>query len=49
MRFEIEKAKYKNSLALELVEKIESMTDTDIIKVLEYIKELENNTDESNN
>ena len=48
-RFELEKAKYKNSLALELVEKIESMTDTDIIKVLEYIKELENNTDESNN
>jgi hypothetical protein len=48
-RFELEKAKYKNSLALELAEKIESMTDTDIIKVLEYIKELENNTDESNN
>lgn len=48
-RFELEKSKYKNSLALELVEKIESMTDTDIIKVLEYIKELENNTDESNN
>lgn len=48
-RFELEKAKYKNSLALELVEKIESMADTDIIKVLEYIKELENNTDESNN
>lgn len=48
-RFELEKAKYKNSLALELVEKIESMTDTDIIKVLEYIKELENNTNESNN
>lgn len=48
-RFELEKEKYKNSLALELAEKIESMTDTDIIKVLEYIKELENNTDESNN
>lgn len=48
-RFELEKAKYKNSLALELAEKIESMTDTDIIKVLEYIKELENSTDESNN
>ena len=48
-KFELEKAKYKNSLALELAEKIESMTDTDIIKVLEYIKELENNTDESNN
>ena len=48
-RFELEKTKYKNSLALELAEKIESMTDTDIIKVLEYIKELENNTDESNN
>lgn len=48
-RFELEKAKYKNSLALELAEKIESMTDTDIIKVLEYIKKLENNTDESNN
>lgn len=48
-KFELEKEKYKNSLALELVEKIESMADTDIIKVLEYIKELENNTDEGNN
>ena len=47
-RFELEKEKYKNSLASELVEKIESMTDVDILKVLNYIKELEN-SNESNN
>lgn len=47
-RFELEKEKYKNSLATELIEKIESMADVDIIKVLNYIKELENKN-ESNN
>lgn len=47
-RLELEKEKYKNSLATELIEKIESMADVDIIKVLNYIKELENKN-ESNN
>ena len=47
-KFQLEKEKYKNSLASELIEKIESMTDVDILKVLNYIKELESST-ESNN
>ena len=47
-KFQLEKEKYKNSLASELIEKIESMTDVDILKVLNYIKELES-SNESNN
>lgn len=48
-RFELEKNKFKNDLLIDFTERIQKLTDENIMKVLEFMKSLESDTDESTN
>lgn len=48
-RLELEKNKFKNDLLIDFTEKIQKLTDENIMKVLEFMKSLESDTDESAN
>lgn len=48
-RLELEKNKFKNDLLIDFTERIQKLTDENIMKVLEFMKSLESDTDESAN
>lgn len=48
-RLELEKNKFKNDLLIDFTERIQKLTDENIMKVLEFMKSLESDTDESTN
>lgn len=48
-RLELEKNKFKNDLLIDFTEIIQKLTDENIMKVLEFMKSLESDTDESTN
>ena len=48
-RLELEKNKFKNDLLIDFTEKIQKLTDENIMKVLEFMKSLESDSDESAN
>lgn len=48
-RLELEKNKFKNDLLIDFTEKIQKLTDENIMKVLDFMKLLESDTDESAN
>ena len=48
-RFELEKNKFKNDLLIDFTEKLQKLSDNDILKVLDFMKSLESDTDESTN
>ena len=48
-RLELEKNKFKNDLLIDFSERIQKLTDENIMKVLDFMKSLESDTDESAN
>ena len=48
-RLELEKNKFKNDLLIDFTERIQKLTDENIMKVLDFMKSLESDTDESAN
>lgn len=48
-RLELEKNKFKNDLLIDFTERIQKLTDENIMKVLDFMKSLESDTDESIN
>ena len=48
-KIELEKNKFKNDLLIDFTEKLQKLSDKDILKVLEFIKSLESDTDEGIN
>ena len=48
-RFELEKNKFKNHLLIDFTERIQKLTDENIMKVLDFMKSLESDKDESTN
>lgn len=46
-RLELEKNKFKNDLLIDFTERIQKLTDENIMKVLDFMKSLESDTDES--
>lgn len=48
-RLELEKNKFKNDLLIDFTERIQKLTDENIMKVLEFMKSLESDTDENIN
>lgn len=48
-KIELEKNKFKNELLCDFTEKLQKLSDKDILKVLEFIKSLESDTNESIN
>ena len=48
-RLELERNKFKNDLLIDFTERIQKLTDENIMKVLEFMKSLESDTDESTN
>ena len=48
-KLELEKNKFKNDLLIDFTEKLQKLSDKDILKVLEFIKSLESDTDEGIN
>ena len=48
-KLELERNKFKNDLLIDFTEKIQKLTDENIMKVLEFMKSLESDTDESAN
>lgn len=48
-RLELEKNKFKNDLLIDFNERIQKLTDEKIMKVLDFMKSLESDTDESTN
>jgi len=48
-RLELEKNKFKNDLLIDFTERIQKLTDEKIMKVLDFMKSLESDTDESTN
>ena len=48
-KLELEKNKFKNELLCNFTEKLQKLSDKDILKVLEFIKSLESDTNESIN
>ncbi len=48
-RFELEKNKFKNDLLIDFTERIQKLTDENIMKVLDFMKSLESDKDESTN
>ena len=48
-RFELEKNKFKNDLLIDFTEKLQKLSDNNILKVLDFMKSLESDTDESTN
>lgn len=48
-RLELERNKFKNDLLIDFTERIQKLTDEKIMKVLDFMKSLESDTDESTN
>lgn len=48
-RLELEKNKFKNDLLIDFAERIQKLTDENIMKVLDFMKSLESDKDESTN
>lgn len=48
-KLELERNKFKNDLLIDFTERIQKLTDENIMKVLEFMKSLESDTDESTN
>ena len=48
-KLELEKNKFKNDLLIDFTERIQKLTDENLMKVLEFMKSLESDTDESTN
>ena len=48
-KLELEKNKFKNDLLIDFTERIQKLTDENIMKVLDFMKSLESDTDESIN
>lgn len=48
-RLELEKNKFKNDLLIDFTERIQKLTDENIMKVLDFMKSLESDKDESTN
>ena len=48
-KLELERNKFKNDLLIDFTERIEKLTDENIMKVLDFMKSLESDTDESIN
>ena len=48
-KLELEKNKFKNDLLIDFTERIQKLTDENIMKVLDFMKSLESDTDESAN
>lgn len=48
-RLELEKNKFKNDLLIDFTDRLQKLSDNDILKVLDFMKSLESDTDESTN
>lgn len=48
-KLELEKNKFKNDLLIDFTDRLQKLSDNDILKVLEFMKSLESDTDESTN
>ena len=48
-KLELERNKFKNDLLIDFTERIQKLTDENIMKVLDFMKSLESDTDESTN
>nr|DAW45281.1 MAG TPA: helix-turn-helix domain protein [Caudoviricetes sp.] len=46
-KLEIEKNKFKNDLLIDFTDRLQKLSDNDILKVLDFMKSLESDTDES--
>ena len=46
-RLELEKNKFKNDLLIDFTDRLQKLSDNDILKVLDFMKSLESDTDES--
>ena len=46
-KFELEKNKFKNDLLIDFTDRLQKLSDNDILKVLDFMKSLESDTDES--
>lgn len=48
-KLELEKNKFKNDLLIDFTDRLQKLSDNDILKVLDFMKSLESDTDESTN
>lgn len=46
-KLELEKNKFKNDLLIDFTDRLQKLSDNDILKVLDFMKSLESDTDES--